>query len=208
MSRYPEIAFTPDVRAAQEAHGSGAMGAKMLASAPDDVELTERERAFIAERDSFFVASVGSSGWPYIQHRGGPRGILRVVDDRTLAFADFRGNRQYITNGNVVGDDRVSLFLLDYPNRRRLEIYARARFATADEEPELARLVTDPDYGAKIEHVVALHVEAFDWNCPQHITPRWTLDELEPHLAELRRHVADLVAENARLREGGTQREV
>jgi hypothetical protein len=201
MRSYTTIAFTPSVQAAQEAHGTKHTADRMARMAVEDRHLSERERAFISDRDSFYVASVTEDGWPYVQHRGGPPGFLKVVDDRTLAFADYSGNRQYITQGNVAHDDRVSLFLVDYPNRRRLKIFARAEVVAGEADPELAEVVTDADYRAQVDRVVRFRVEAFDWNCPQHITPRWTAEELAP----VRERLERLEDENERLRRENQQ---
>ena len=162
---------------------------------------TAAEAEFIATRDSFYVASVSETGWPYVQHRGGPAGFLRVIDDTTLAFADFRGNRQYISLGNVTANDRVALFLMDYPHRRRLKIYARIEPKDMSSDPALAEKLALPGYGAKVERFFLLHLEAFDWNCPQHITPRFTEAEIDAALTPVRAHIAQLEAENKMLRE-------
>ncbi len=177
--RYHEIAFTQAVKAHQEALGSRSSYARMEAGPDQGDRLTARETGFIAARDSFYIASTGAEGWPYLQHRGGPRGFVKVLDDRTLGFADFSGNRQYITLGNLDGDDRVSLFFMDYPNRRRLKLYGHARaLSPKDDAPALARLAL-PDCRARVERGIAIRVAALDWNCPQHITPRFSADELE-----------------------------
>ena len=161
---------------------------------------TENEAAFIADRDSFYLATVSETGWPYVQHRGGPRGFLKLVDDHTLAFADYRGNRQYIGTGNLAADDRACLFLIDYPDRARLKIYVRVEILALDDDPDLTALVTMPDYKAKLERIFRLHLETFDWNCQQHITPRFTADEIEAAIAPFRARLRDLAAENAHLR--------
>ena len=142
---------------------------------------------------------MGENGWPYAQFRGGPKGFLRVVDEHTLGFADFRGNQQYITTGNIKNDDRIALFLMDYPNRRRLKIMARAEIFDADERPELVAQLADSHYRAHVERAVVYHVEAFDWNCPQHITPRWTAEEMAPVLDQLQARIGRLEEENRRL---------
>ena len=200
---YREIAFTPSVKAAQEYHGSRLQYARFDASPFDaadigDMELGEAEAAFIAARDGFYMASVGETGWPYVQFRGGPAGFVHVLDGKTLAYADFRGNRQYISVGNIAVEDRVALFFMDYANRRRLKAMARARFVEAGEEPALTERVTLPDYRARVERIAILHVEAFDWNCPQHITPRFTEAEINeavrPLLDRIRRLEAELAA--------------
>jgi len=204
-NHYGAIAFTDAVVDVQREHGSdGFYGRKRVQgrAAPGTDALTDDEREYLAERDGFYLASVSETGWPYVQFRGGPPGFLRVVDEHTIGWADFRGNLQYITTGNVSGDDRVALIVLDYAQRRRLKIFGHARVVTATEDPALVESLADPGYAAEVERAVLVTVEAFDWNCQQHITPRFSAAELEPHLAPLRRQLADLQAENARLREG------
>lgn len=200
---YAAIAFTDDVQAVQRDHGSETFYArKRIAgeAAPGPDPLTEDERAFLAEQDSWYVATVSESGWPYVQHRGGPKGFLRVIDDHTIGWADFRGNLQYISTGNVTGNDRVALIAVDYARRSRLKIFGHARIVTAAEDPELIRALGHPDYDVVVERAVVVSVDAFDWNCPQHITPRYTLAELEPALADVRAQMAALQEENATLR--------
>jgi len=202
---YGAIAFTDAVVDVQREHGSdGFYGRKRVQgkAAPGVDALTDDEREYLAERDGFYLASVSETGWPYVQFRGGPPGFLRVVDDHTIGWADFRGNLQYITTGNVSGDDRVALIVLDYAQRRRLKIFGHARVVTIADDAALVTSFADPGYDAEVERAVLVTVEAFDWNCQQHITPRFSAAELEPHLAPLRRQLADLQAENARLREG------
>jgi len=164
------------------------------------IGFTQAEIAFVAGRDSLFMATVSESGWPYVQHRGGPPGFIRVLDDRTLAIADFRGNRQYISTGNLASDDRAALILMDYPNRRRLKIYAQVEARDLAADPELAAKLTLPGYRAKIERGLVIHLAAFDWNCPQHITPRFSEVELAPALAPLRARLDALESENEALR--------
>ena len=176
--QYPALAFTDSVKRTQERYGTRDSARKLETAGRDDIRLTSRETEFIAERDSFYVASVGDTGWPYVQFRGGPKGFLKVLDDTTLAFADFRGNLQYITTGNIRHDPRVSLFLMDYPNRRRLKIMARAEVFEAIERPDLIEQLEDPSYDARVERAVLYRIVAFDWNCPQHITPRFTEEEI------------------------------
>jgi predicted pyridoxine 5'-phosphate oxidase superfamily flavin-nucleotide-binding protein len=161
---------------------------------------TENEAAFIECRDSFYMASISESGWPYVQHRGGPPGFLKVLDDKTLGFADFRGNRQYISLGNVTADNRVAIIMVDYPHRARLKILAHAEVRDLAGDPALAERLALPGYKAKPERAFLLHLENFDWNCPQHITPRFTTAELEPALALIRSRLATLEAENQELR--------
>jgi len=188
------------VRAAQAANGSGEFWTGFKGNRAFD-RLGEAETQFIATRDSFYMATVSETGWPYVQHRGGPPGFLRVLDDKTLAFADFRGNRQYISLGNTAGNDRVALILMDYPNRRRLKIYARIEAKDLSAEPALAAKLDMPGYKGKVERAFLLHLEAFDWNCPQHITPRFSELELEPALRPIRAKLEQLEAENKSLRE-------
>ncbi|WP_440102321.1 pyridoxamine 5'-phosphate oxidase family protein [Streptosporangium sp. H16] len=205
-SRYAQLAFTPPVRARQVRHGSRTAYARTEQGPSEADRLTYQEADFIASRDSFYLASTGESGWPYVQHRGGPPGFLHVLDGATLAFADFRGNRQYITTGNLHGNDRVALLLMDYPNRSRLKILGTAA-SEEDPAPDLLSVVTPADHRGVVERVILITVEAYDWNCPQHITPRYSLQEVEAmaqplhlHLVHLERRIADLEAENTRLR--------
>ncbi len=194
-----DIASTPSVIAAQTANGSRAKWERLAADRSFD-GLTPDEMAFIATRDSFYMASVSETGWPYVQHRGGPPGFLKVLDERTLAFADFRGNRQYISLGNISANDRAALILMDYPHRARLKIYARVEIRDLAAEPELAERLVLPGYKARQERVFLLHVEAFDWNCPQHITLRFTEAEIEAAIQPMRARLAALEAENRALR--------
>ncbi|MEE6177736.1 pyridoxamine 5'-phosphate oxidase family protein [Mycobacterium sp. 050134] len=201
---YGTIAFTEDVRALQRDHGSEAFyDRKRVAgkASPGRDPLTDSERDYLAERDSFYLSTVSETGWPYVQFRGGPTGFLRVLDDHTIGWADFRGNLQYISTGNLTGQDRVAIIAVDYAHRRRLKIFGHARIVTAQENPQLAASLTEPTYEAAVERAVVVDVEAFDWNCPQHITPRFTAAELEPALTSLRERLAALEAENAKLRE-------
>jgi predicted pyridoxine 5'-phosphate oxidase superfamily flavin-nucleotide-binding protein len=199
--RFAEIAFTDSVKAAQERRGSRSANARWEAHAPPDVELADREASFVAARDSFYLATVGETGWPYVQHRGGPTGFLKVIDASTLAFADFGGNRQYVSVGNSAGDNRVSLFMIDYANRLRLKVLGRMRVhELLDAPPGLAAAVAVPGYRARVERVMAVRVEAFEWNCPQHITPRFTEGEVLAATQPLRDRVAALEAELERLR--------
>lgn len=177
--RYMQTLFTDAVKQAQQRHGSRASYARMEgAGERENGQLDQQEIDFIQGRDGFYMASVGEDGWPYVQYRGGPPGFLRVLDGVTLAYADFRGNRQYISVGNLSADDRVSLFLMDYANRRRLKLIARAEVHEASERPDLVERVSDSDYEAVVERVMVYRLVGFDWNCPQHITPRFTEAEL------------------------------
>jgi uncharacterized protein len=194
-----DMVSTPSVRAAQAANGSLGMWEQFSGHRASD-RFTESETAFIGERDSFYMATVTENGWPYVQHRGGPRGILKVLDDKTLGFADFRGNRQYISLGNVAADDRVALILVDYPNRSRLKILAHMEARDIRDQPDLAERLIVPGYKGKPERAFLLRLETFDWNCPQHITPRFTVPEIESALSPLHERIAALEAENQVLR--------
>ncbi len=196
--RFAEIAFTPTVKKVQEELGSRNPYARME-SVPEtrNHRLSEVEAEFIAARNSLYMATVGETGWPYIQHRGGPTGFVRVLDDTTIGFADFRGNRQYISLGNLMNEDRVSLFFMDYPNKTRLKLFGRAKIVGLDDQTTLSRLEM-PDYRARVERGFLIKVEGFDWNCPQHITERFTLDEVRAMTAPLTSRIAELEAELAR----------
>ena len=193
------VATTPSVLAAQTANGSAGLYDKVVAKRPSN-RFSETEAAFIAARESFYMASVSESGWPYVQHRGGPPGFLKLIDETTLAFPDFRGNRQYISLGNVAAENRVAMILMDYPRRRRLKLYGRMSARDLVADPDLAAKLALPDYRGVVERAFVLDLEAFDWNCPQHITPRFTETEIAAASAQLIARVADLEAENAALR--------
>ena len=189
--RFVELAFTPSVREVQEKLGSRASYARMEQGEDYNNLLGEHEVAFIGARDSFYMASVSETGWPYVQHRGGPVGFVRVLDQQTIGFADFRGNRQYVSVGNLRHDDRVSLIFMDYPNRARLKILGHVRLLEPGAE-QLAKLEV-PGYRARVERGFIIQVDAFDWNCPQHITPRYTEEEVQ-------RAIAPLIEENRALK--------
>ena len=193
------LATTPSVLAAQVANGSAGLYDTVGGRRPAD-RFGPAEVQFIAERDSFYLASVSESGWPYVQHRGGPAGFLKVLDQTTLAFADFRGNRQYISLGNVAANNRVAIFLMDYPRRRRLKLYARIEARDLSTDPVLASKLDLPSYRGVPERVFLLHLAAFDWNCPQHITPRFTEAEIAAASAPLHARLTALEAENIALR--------
>jgi uncharacterized protein len=197
--KFLEIASTPSVQAAQAANGSREMWEHFKGHRAFD-RFTHNEAAFIETRDSFYMATVSETGWPYVQHRGGPAGFLKVLDETTLGFADFRGNRQYISLGNVAADDRVSLILMDYPNRTRLKVLAHMEARDLAAEPDLATRLALPGYKGKPERAFLLHLETFDWNCPQHITPRFTAAEIETAVSPLLSRIAALEAENEALR--------
>ena len=173
---YAKTMFSEAAKRLQEQHGSRAQYERLGALGESGDALGPAERDFIARRDSFYLASITEDGWPYVQHRGGPKGFLRVLDGRTLTFADFSGNKQYITAGNLATNDRVALFLMDYPHQARLKIIGHARVVEGDKELEAK--VRVEGYRAKVERVVTIEVTAFDWNCSQHITPRWTEEEI------------------------------
>jgi len=193
-----DIATTPAVRAVREMMGSAPMWSGQGNGEAD--RFGAREAAFIAGRDSFYMASVSESGWPYVQHRGGPPGFVHLIDDRTFAFADYRGNRQYLSVGNLSADDRVCLIMVDYPHRARLKIYGHVDIVDPEAEPDLTARLQAPGYRAKVERIIRVHLSAFDWNCPQHITPRFTDVEIAEALAPLRERLSLLEAENAELR--------
>ena len=177
--RFSQISFTPSVVAAQKLYGSRELNERFDLAEEADDPLAEREAQFIEARDGFYQATVNEDGWPYVQFRGGPSGFLKVLDARTIGYADFRGNVQYLSVGNMATNDRVSLILMDYPNRRRLKIWARARIVHQKDDPELLAKLENPEYRARIERAIILTVEAADWNCPQHITPRFSMAEIE-----------------------------
>lgn len=206
-NRFAEIAFTSTVKAWQEKMGSRAAYARMEEQ-PETVHaaLGDEEAGFIAERDSFYMASVSETGWPYIQHRGGPPGFVRILGERLIGFADFRGNRQYISAGNFAGNDRVALFFMDYASKMRLKLLGRVRLAQADDQEMMARLEM-PDYPAKVERGILISVEAFDWNCPQHITERYTRSEIEALVAPMKRKIAALEAALADAKSSGGTRD-
>jgi uncharacterized protein len=188
--QFGKIMFTEAVRKLQEKRGSRAQYERMARVGPIDDELSPFETQFIAERDSFYMASITSDGWPYMQHRGGPAGFLRVIDSRTLAFADYTGNRQYISAGNLATNDRVSLFLMDYPNQARLKIIGHAKLVEPRTDPALDAAVAVPGYPARVEWIVKINVVAYDWNCSQHITPRYTREEIQAAF-EAQQHEAE-----------------
>ncbi|GMT99491.1 pyridoxamine 5'-phosphate oxidase family protein [Corallococcus caeni] len=201
MGRFAKLAFTPAVKALQEQFGSRAAYARVerTGDAPD--VLTDDEAEFLSQRDSFYMASIGSNGWPYIQHRGGPQGFVRVLDAHTLGFADYRGNKQYISAGNVSENDRVALIFVDYPNRARLKVLARASVITRETDAATLDRLAVPGYGAKVERGFVLKLEGFDWNCPQHITPRFTEAEVDTAMRPMVSELHTLRAENRALRD-------
>ncbi|WP_088185383.1 pyridoxamine 5'-phosphate oxidase family protein [Sphingobium sp. Z007] len=195
-----DIATTPSVRAAQAEMGADAHWAAFAGNRAFD-RFTANEANFLAARDSFYMATVSENGWPYVQHRGGPAGFLKIVDDRTLAFADYRGNRQYISTGNLAANDRACLILMDYPRRARLKMYVHVEKLPLDVDPTLAELVMDKDYKARPERIFRLRLDAFDWNCPQHITPRFTERDIEQAVRPLHKRLAELETQNRMLQD-------
>ncbi|MGE0325991.1 MAG: pyridoxamine 5'-phosphate oxidase family protein [Polyangiaceae bacterium] len=191
---FAEIAFTERVKALQEQMGSRRSYARFEANPePVNYSLGDLEREFISARDSFYMASVSETGWPYLQHRGGPAGFVKLLDEETLGFADFRGNRQYVSLGNLEGNDRVALFFMDYAQQVRLKVLGHAR-VVLPQEVELMQRLELPNYRAKVEHGIVVTVAAFDWNCPQHITERYTLEQVQALVAPLRARVQELEA--------------
>ena len=202
-NEFGEIAFTPSVKAVQEKLGSRKAYAALEAGEHHNSELGSDESNFIMARDSFYMASVSETNWPYVQHRGGPAGFVKVLDARTLGFADYRGNRQYVSVGNLLKNDRVSLFFMDYPRRTRLKLLGHAELI-GTERTELLKSLSVLEYKAKVERGMLIHVAAYDWNCPQHITPRFTQEQVETAIQPLRQRIATLEAQLA----AGTGRKV
>jgi len=201
-AHYDEIAFTEPVRAVQQRYGSRAFYARRSARsrAAHTERLTDDVGEFLAGLDGFFLATVSDSGWPYVQFRGGPPGFLKVLDGRHLGWADFRGNLQYISVGNISATQRVAIIAVDYPSQQRLKLFGHARVAYVDDEPELVASVADTTYEALVERAVLVTVAGLDWNCRQHITPRFSEAELAPRLAGYRARLSALEAENIQLR--------
>ena len=193
MERFRSLLFTPDVKAIQAKQGSRAAYARGEHEGDTSPDLLgEDEADFLAERDSFYMASVGESGWPYVQHRGGPKGFVRVLDQHTIGFADFRGNRQYISLGNLGRDPRAALIFVNYPARSRLKLVGHVRMINAIDDGVLLERLLVPGYDAKIERGMVIRVEGLDWNCPQHITPRYTEQQMHAALAPMRERLAYL----------------
>jgi uncharacterized protein len=197
--KFLEMARTLGVIAAEERNGSAKFFQNFKGHRDFD-RLSGNEREFLAARDSFYMATISESGWPYVQHRGGPKGFLKVLDEKTMGFADFRGNLQYISLGNIATRDKTSLFFMDYPNRTRLKMFVHTEERSLDDDPALSAALTLPGYKAKVERALIFHLEAFDWNCPQHITPRYTKEELQPVFDSMESQLRQLQAENRQLR--------
>ena len=197
---FGSLVFTPLVKKLQERYGSRRQYERMENSGASQDRFTEFETEFLAGRDSFYMATMGATGWPYVQHRGGPKGFLKVIDDHTLAFADFRGNKQYISTGNLLTDNRVALIMIDYPRQARLKILGRVEIFEGAKAAEWLDRVRMPGEKTVIERVLVIHVEAYDWNCPQHITPRYSVEELREGMKDVEKRVQTLEQENEALR--------
>lgn len=197
---FGSLVFTPAVKKLQERYGSRRQYERLAARPDSDDGLGPEEREFISERDSFYIATIGSTGWPYVQHRGGHKGFLKVVDEKTIAFGDFRGNKQYVTTGNLLTDQRAALILVDYPRQARLKILGEIKVVEAADAGPLVEAVRDQEEKTPIERVYTVHVQAFSWNCPQHITPRFTTEEIRSVLEPFEQRLQALETENARLR--------
>jgi predicted pyridoxine 5'-phosphate oxidase superfamily flavin-nucleotide-binding protein len=202
MHNFGSLVFTPVIRALQEKYGSRRQYARMEAAGGEPDRLGPDEIAFIGELDTFYMASQGTSGWPYVQHRGGPKGFLKVIDGSTLAFADFRGNRQFISTGNLSTDNRVALIMVDSPRQARLKILGRVEIFEGEAARDWIERLREPGYKAVIERVYVIRIEAFDWNCPQHITPRYTAEQIQEMLEPFERRMQELERENQKLRDG------
>ena len=187
--KYLETMMTESVRRVQQQYYGHAAN---IMDAPVRDPLSEAEAEFIAARESFYLGSVSETGWPYVQHRGGPKGFLQILNPTTLVFADYQGNRQLLSTGNLSVDDRVSLFLMDYPNRTRLKILGHARVEEARLHPDLAAQLSNPGMKARVERIVFIDVVSFDWNCPKYITPRYSLEEVEELVSPLKARIAEL----------------
>jgi len=184
MKNFTEIAFTDDVKTIQSEFGSRKNYVRMEQN-PAPTKLPEEAKGFIEKSDIFYQATVGTNGWPYVQHRGGPKGMLKVLSDNQIGYADFRGNKQYLSVGNIQSNNKVSLIIMDYPSKARLKIWAQAHIVTKADDPKLIEQLQNPEYKTPVERGIILTIEAFDWNCPQHIKPRFTEQEIaewfEPH---------------------------
>jgi predicted pyridoxine 5'-phosphate oxidase superfamily flavin-nucleotide-binding protein len=197
---FGSLVFTPLVKKLQEKYGSRRQYERMENSGATQNRFTPFETEFLAQRDSFYMATTGATGWPYVQHRGGPKGFLKVIDDHTLAFADFRGNKQYISTGNLLTDNRIALIMVDYPRQARLKILGRVEILDGDQAAGWLDRARIPEENTAIERVFVIHVEAYDWNCPQHITPRYAAEEIREGMKSIEDRVQVLEQENEVLR--------
>ncbi|WP_020604589.1 pyridoxamine 5'-phosphate oxidase family protein [Spirosoma spitsbergense] len=204
MQNYATLAFTDPVRKLQERFGSRSAYARQENYSFLD-GLTDQEIRFIAERDSFYMASIGENGFPYIQHRGGPKGFVKVIDNDHIGFVDFVGNRQYISVGNILTHPKVSLIMVDYPRRARLKFYAEAAIVELIDQSDLFDLLDPADYPHRPERMMVLTVQAYDWNCPQHITPRYTAEDIAAAMLDRDEYVRSLETELARYRQKATE---
>lgn len=193
--KFFDLTFTESVKKAQEKYGSRRSYARSEDGKPDFYGLGDAEQEFIEQRDGFYMATVNNEGQPYLQFRGGAKGFLKVLDHNTLGFADFRGNMQYISVGNLNENKKAALFLMDYPNQTRLKILANVEVIDGKDAAEIIEKLTVANYKAKIERAMILHIEAFDWNCPQHITQRFTIDEIKQMVTPVYEHIARLEKE-------------
>jgi len=200
MSSYARLAFTDSVRQVQAEYGSEQANSRRLDAADGSDRLGEFEAAFLERRDGFYLATVGETGWPYLQFRGGPAGFLQVLDERTLGYAVVRGNRQYITLGNLRAENRVALFFMDYARRQRLKVFGRATVLAVDADPALTDRVSRVRSAGQVEAVMRISIEGLSWNCSSSITPRFTLAELADLLEPLQAELDRLQAENEQLR--------
>jgi predicted pyridoxine 5'-phosphate oxidase superfamily flavin-nucleotide-binding protein len=197
---FGSLVFTPLVKKLQERYGSRRQYERMENSGASQDRFTPFETQFLAERDSFYWATIGTTGWPYVQHRGGPKGFLKVIDDHTLALGDFRGNKQYISTGNLLTDNRVAMIMVDYPRQARLKILGRVEIFEGEKAESWLTLVRVPGEKTVIERVFVIHVEAYDWNFPQHITPRYTAEEIREGMQAVEKRVQALEQDNDKLR--------
>ena len=198
---FGSLLFTPVVKKLQERYGSRQQYERMTKSGSSHDHFTAFEIEFLAGRDSFYWATIGATGWPYVQHRGGPKGFLKVIDDHTLALGDFRGNKQFISTGNLLTDNRVAMILVDYPRQARLKILGRVDVLEGETADAWMDRVRVPGYNAIIERVFVIRVEAYDWNCPQHITPRYTAEEIQHAVHDIEEKLRAAEAENEELRQ-------
>lgn len=197
-NKFQQIAFTNSVKAVQERYGTRRHYAKFEGGRDTNDRIGDAEADFVEQREGFYLATVGEEGQPYIQFRGGKPGFLKVLDETTLGFADFLGNLQYISVGNASVNNKAALFLMDYANRRRLKILGEVEFHAAADRPDLIEKFADPTYEAKVERAAIIHIKGFDWNCPQHITPRYTMDEVRAMVQPLYDRIESLEAEVAK----------
>lgn len=187
--KFLDLAFTPEVQAAQQ-HYYGR--SQVLPPAAQDDPLGPDEVAFIESRDSFYLGSVSETGWPYVQHRGGPAGFVKVISPNEIAFADYKGNRQMLSTGNLATNDRVCLFLMDYPRRERLKLLGHAEVLDARDHPELVQQLAAPEMVKLTERIFRIRIVSYDWNCPKYITPRYTAAEVNELIAPLKARIAEL----------------